>query len=145
MISFNVLRSKMLSIELGSSQNALICQVIAWHHFLLSVDETTNKETSFSNALKLWTHFKVKQKNINKKLTVSLVSDLTNIPFETTRRKIKALVKKNWIFYSKKEGIKFNPASELNNKIVNIIHPYEKKLLKEFLVSYLMSGSDNIN
>ena len=31
----------------------------------------------------------------------------------------------------------------LNDKIVNKIHPVEKDLLKEFLVSYIMSGKDN--
>ena len=79
----------------------------------------------------------------NKKLTISLVSELTTIPFETTRRKIKKLVKKNWITYTKENGIVYNSNSELNDKIVNKIHPIEKDLLKEFLVSYIMSGKDN--
>ena len=87
------------------------------------------------------------EKNINKKnkkkLTISLVSELTTIPFETTRRKIKKLVKKNWITYTKENGIVYNSNSELNDKIVNKIHPVEKDLLKEFLVSYIMSGKDN--
>ncbi len=79
----------------------------------------------------------------NKKLTISLVSELTTIPFETTRRKIKKLVEKNWIIYTKKNGIVYNSNSELNDKVLNKIHPIEKNLLKEFLVSYLMSGKDN--
>ena len=61
----------------------------------------------------------------------------------TTRRKIKKLVKKNWITYTKENGIVYNSNSELNDKIVNKIHPVEKDLLKEFLVSYIMSGKDN--
>ena len=79
----------------------------------------------------------------NKKLTISLVSELTTIPFETTRRKIKKLVEKDWITYTKEDGILYNSSSELNHKILNKIHPVEKDLLKEFLVSYLMSGKDN--
>ena len=35
----------------------------------------------------------------------------------------------------KKLEILLNPASELNKKIVFLIHPYEKKLLREFLLS----------
>ena len=58
-------------------------------------------------------------------------------------RKIKKLVKKNWITYNKENGIVYNSNSELNYKIVNKIHPVEKDLLKEFLVSYIMSGKDN--
>ena len=85
-----------------------------------------------------------KNKNINgKKLTISLVSELTAIPFETTRRKIKKLVKKEWITYSKEKGILYNSESELNEKVVKIIHPAEKNLLKEFLVAFLMSGKNS--
>ena len=76
----------------------------------------------------------------NKKLTITLVSQLTAIPFETTRRKVKKLHKKKWIFYSREKGIIYNTNSKLNDKIVNVIHPVEKNLLKEFLVAYLMSG-----
>ncbi len=90
----------------------------------------------------MWQKKNINKKH-NKKLTISLVSELTTIPFETTRRKIKKLVKKNWITYSKENGIVYNSNSELNDKIVNKIHPVEKDLLKEFLVSYIMSGKDN--
>ena len=47
---------------------------------------------------------------------------------------------KNWITYNKENEIVYNNTSELNDKIVNKIHPVEKDLLKEFLVSYLISG-----
>ena len=90
----------------------------------------------------MW-HKKSINKQHNKKLTISLVSELTTIPFETTRRKIKKLVEKKWITYSRENGILYNSNSELNYKIINKIHPVEKDLLKEFLVSYIMSGKDN--
>ncbi len=90
----------------------------------------------------MWHKRNINKKH-NKKLTISLVSELTKIPFETTRRKIKKFVKKNWITYTKKDGIEYNSNSELNDKIVNKIHPVEKDLLKDFLVSYIMSGEDN--
>ncbi len=50
---------------------------------------------------------------------------------------------KNWITYNKENEIVYNNTSELNDKIVNKIHPVEKDLLKEFLVSYLMSDKNN--
>ena len=50
---------------------------------------------------------------------------------------------KYWITYNKENEIVYNNTSELNDKIVNKIHPVEKDLLKEFLVSYLMSGKEN--
>ena len=120
----------------------LIVQVIAWHHYLSSISEIKKEIHSFDSALEMW-HKKNINKKHNKKLTITLVSELTTIPFETTRRKIKKLVKKNWITYTKENGIVYNSNSELNDKIVNKIHPIEKDLLKEFLVSYIMSGKDN--
>ena len=119
----------------------LIVQVIAWHHYLSSISEIKEEVHSFDSVFEMW-HEKNLNKKHNKKLTISLVSELTTIPFETTRRKIKKLVKKNWITYTKENGIVYNSNSELNDKIVNKIHPVEKDLLKEFLVSYLMSGKD---
>ena len=120
----------------------LIVQVIAWHHYLSSISEVKKEVHSFDSAFDMWHDKNLKKKN-NKKLTISLVSELTTIPFETTRRKVKKLVKKNWISYTKQDGIIYNSNSELNDKILNKIHPLEKDLLKEFLVSYLMSGKYN--
>ena len=54
--------------------------------------------------------------------------------------KINKLVKIKWINFSKLNGVTLTPNSKLNNKIVTKIHPYEKKLLKEFLVAFIMSG-----
>ena len=126
--------------ELGPL-DGLIVQVIAWHHYLSSVSEAESNVQSFDNALKMWENNKHLDKG-KKKLTISLVSELTAIPFETTRRKIKNLVKKKWVSYSKEEGILFNSESELNEKIIKKIHPAEKDLLKEFLISFLMAGDD---
>ena len=102
MITFNVLRSQKISTELGSPQDGLICQVIAWHHYLSAIDEMQKDNDTFKNALKLWENYKHKENS--KKLTILLVSQLTNIAFETTRRKIKKLEQKKWIYYSKKMG-----------------------------------------
>ena len=117
----------------------LIVQVIAWHHYLSSISEIKEEIHSFDSAFEMLNEKNLNKRH-NKKLTISLVSELTTIPFETTRRKIKKLVKKNWITYTKENGIVYNSNSELNDKIVNKIHPIEKDLLKEFLVSYIMSA-----
>ena len=66
----------------------LIVQVIAWHHYLSSISEIKKEIHSFNSAFEMW-HEKNINKEQNKKLTISLVSELTSIPFETTRRKIK--------------------------------------------------------
>ena len=142
-LNHNVFRTQILCKELGPL-DGLILQVVAWHHYLSSISEVKSDIHSFQSALKMWENNKNKNKNKNeKKLTISLVSELTAIPFETTRRKIKKLVNKQWITYSKEKGILYNSESELNEKIVKIIHPAEKNLLKEFLVAFLMSSKNS--
>ena len=147
MFNYNVFRMQKISastnkIGLGSPQDSLIIQVIAWHHYLSSITEVNKGVKSFDDTLKLWSEHKY-NKTDKKKLTITLLSDLTNIPFETARRKINKLVQKKYITYSKSEGLRFIAESDLNKIIVNEIHPYEKELLKEFLVSFLLSGKEN--
>ena len=147
MFNYNVFRSQKITtsfnkIGLGSSQDFLIIQVIAWHDYLASITEVNKKAKNFDETLKLWSEYKY-DNNDKKKLTITLVSDLTNIPFETARRRITKLVQKKYITYSKNDGVRFVAESGLNDIIVNEIHPYEKELLKEFLVSFLLSGKEN--
>ena len=140
--NYNVLRLNKICVELGNPKEASICQVIAWHHYLNSISEATNNKgtSTFTDTLNLWDDFKPEEHSNSKPLSISLISSLTSIPFETTRRILKKLEKKNWIIISKQNGVILNTDSELNKKIVFDIHPYEKNLLKEFLVSFMLAG-----
>ena len=141
-LNFNVLRLNKICVELGGPKEASICQVIAWHHYLNSISEADNKKgtSTFSDTLSLWDDFKPDDYSNSKPLSISLISSLACIPFETTRRILKKLEKKKWIYLSKKNGVILNTESDMNKKIILSIHPYEKKLLKEFLVSFMLSG-----
>ena len=140
--NYNVLRLNKMCVELGSPKEATICQVIAWHHYLSSISEADNNKgtSTFLDTLSLWDDFKPEEHSNSKPLSISLISSLTSIPFETTRRILKKLEKKKWIYLSKKNGVVLNTESDLNKKIVFDIHPYEKNLLKEFLVSFMLAG-----
>lgn len=140
-LNHNVLHTKKINHELGSPQEAVICQVIAWHHYLVSINELPEKDAIFNNSLRLWDEYEKKESESDKKLTISLISSLSNIPYETTRRKLKLLEKKNSIIINKKNRVLLNPKSELNKKIVFSIHPYEKDLIKEFLVTFMLAGT----
>jgi len=141
-LNFNVLRLNKICVELGSPKEASICQVIAWHHYLNSISEADNKKgtSAFADTLNLWDDFNPEDHSNSKPLSISLISSLACIPFETTRRILKKLEKKKWIFLSKKNGVILNTDGELNKKIVLSIHPFEKNLLKDFLVSFMMAG-----
>tara|TARA_Y100001954_G_C15384709_1_gene395085 strand:- start:172 stop:567 length:396 start_codon:yes stop_codon:yes gene_type:complete len=125
----------MLIQQIGNINDSLIIQAISWHHYLLMIhDSKKDTAKSFNNALKMWNS---KNKSESKKLTISNISDLTAIPFETVRRHILKLKKKEWVFYNKKEGVILNTESEINSIIVNNIHPFEKNLIKKAIFSYL--------
>ena len=134
-LSHNIFRTRELVLRIGNINDALIIQAISWHHYLLSIHESKQiSDSSFNSALEMWNE---KQASNKKKLTISNISDLTAIPFETTRRHISKLEKKGWLFYNKSDGVVLNVNSDINNIIVNQIHPYEKKLIKKFILNYL--------
>jgi hypothetical protein len=141
-LNFNVLRLNKICVELGGPKEATVCQVIAWHHYLNSISEATNNKgtSAFTDTLNLWDDFNPQEHSNSKPLSILLISSLASIPFETTRRILKKLEKKKWIFLSKKNGVILNTDGELNKKIVLSIHPFEKNLLKDFLVSFMMAG-----
>ena len=55
---FFVARTQKLNATLGNPLDAMIMQVICWHHFLLNIRETTDADdNSFDTALKLWSRY----------------------------------------------------------------------------------------
>ena len=93
-------------------------------------DNLNNESTEFQKALHYWN----KSFGVNfssKKLTLTLLSELSAIPLETVRRRVIQLEKLNWVKYSPKTGVVYSPSEE-NNLIVEI---NEKE--KEMQVNYL--------
>ena len=63
----------------------------------------------------------------------SLIASLTSLSIETVRRQVKKLEKKNWVTYSKKEGVKFSPSNDNNKFLADIFNVKEVKELGRFL------------
>ena len=114
-LSFEISRSKFALETWGSANAYLVFQVIAWHHILVMIDESESQIRD--EAVELW--FKLTKAGFKTRtvLTYSLISSLTSLSIETVRRQVKKLENDNWVFYSKKEGVKFSP-SEKNNKFL---------------------------
>ncbi len=114
-LSFEISRSKFALETWGSANAYLVFQVIAWHHILVMIDESEARIRD--EAVELW--FKLTKAGFKTRtvLTYSLISSLTSLSIETVRRQVKKLENDNWVFYSKKEGVKFSP-SEKNNKFL---------------------------
>ena len=52
---------------------------------------------------------------------------------ETVRRQVKKLVDSNWVSYSKKNGVIYNPSEENNNYLTNTFNKKEVTNLATFL------------
>ena len=130
-LSFEINRSKFAVESFGSANAYLIFQVIAWHHILVMTDEA---ETQLRDeAVQLW--FKLSKTGFKTRtvLTYSLISSLTSLSIETVRRQVKKLEKNNWVFYTKKDGVKFCPSEKNNKFLAEVFNVKEVRDLGRFL------------
>ena len=112
---FEIERSRAGVKAWGNANGYLVFQVIAWHHVVIL---SANSDTKFrDDAVQLWLKFSRSGFETNTVLTYTLISELTSLSIETVRRQVKKLQSNNWVSYSKKDGVKFNP-SEKNNKFL---------------------------
>ena len=127
-----VFRQSLINKKLGGAIDSCILQIVCWHHLtsLLS-DNLKSQTTEYKKTLDYWnnsfgTNFS------SKKLTLTLLSDLSAIPLETVRRRVTHLEKKRWVKYTAYTGVIYSPSEENNNLIVEINNSE-----KEFQANYL--------
>ena len=101
----------------------LILQVISWHHGLVLLSENKNQDRK--NFVKSWEGSSKSKTKPNKKLTYSLVSELTGLSIETIRRQVKKLINERWVTYSKKEGIIYMPHIDKAKEMTENLNPKE--------------------
>ena len=130
-LSFEISRSKFAVETWGSGNAYLIFQVIAWHHILVINDEA--KTELRDEAVELWFKLTKTGFKTHNVLTYSLISLLTSLSIETVRRHVKKLEDNNWVYYSKKEGVKYSPSIENNKFLADIFNHKEVKDLGRFL------------
>ena len=121
---FEVMRSRDCVRFIGNNPNGyLILQVISWHHGLVLLSE--NKKQDRKNFVKSWEGSSKSKAKPNKKLTYSLVSELTGLSIETIRRQVKKLIKDGWVTYTKKEGIIYMPNIDKAKEMTEYLNPKE--------------------
>ena len=130
-LSFEINRSKFAVETWGSGNAYLIFQVIAWHHILVMTDEAASQIRD--EAVELWFKLTKTGFKTHTVLTYSLISSLTSLSIETVRRHVKKLEKNNWVFYSKKEGVKYSPSEENNKFLAEVFNVKEVKDLGRLL------------
>ena len=88
---FEVMRSRDCVRFMRNNPNGyLILQVISWHHGLVLLSENKNQDRK--TFVKSWEESAKSKTKPDKKLTYSLVSELTGLSIETIRRQVKKLI-----------------------------------------------------
>ena len=128
-LEFEILRSKHCLAFAGSANAYLVLQVICWHQ-LLNIGETLD-DTSFETTKDQW----YEQSGIHhvhpKRLTYSLIAELTGLDKETVRRNVKAHEARGWVTTSREKGICFTANEEMNSQLIEL-NRVERELLAKF-------------
>ena len=121
---FEVMRSRDCVRFMKNNPNGyLILEVISWHHGLVLLSENKNQDRK--NFVKSWEGSSKSKTRPNKKLTYSLVSELTGLSIETIRRQVKKLINDGWVTYTKKEGIIYMPHINKAKEMTEYLNPKE--------------------
>ena len=121
---FEVMRSRDCVRFMRNNPNGyLILQVISWHHGLVLLSENKNQDRK--NFVKSWEASAKSKRKPDKKLTYSLVSELTGLSIETIRRQVKKLIIDGWVTYTKKEGITYTPNIDKAKEMTENLNPKE--------------------
>ena len=137
----NVARHKRMVQLTSNPTRALIAQTVYWHELLLlSETGTEAKYETVLSQIKINNEKNLKNYIRNKKLTASLVAELTAVPFETTRRNLREMCKLGLIEKSKSFGYLINKNSDFHNGAASELNPFEKESLCK-LVALLLKNS----
>ena len=135
---FEMMRSRDCVKFMHNNPNSyLILQVISWHHGLVLMSDHKNQDRK--NFVKKWESSNKSKTTSDKKLTYSLVSELTSLSVETIRRHVKKLIDEGWVSYTKKQGISYKPNIENSKKMTEYLNPKE---IERFI--QLLSNIDKI-
>ena len=137
-LMLNISRTRVLNEVLGNPSDAIIIQVVCWHHLLVTTIEQANQTDTFDEAYEAW-HNGLSEENRgakDKRLTITAISLSTALPFETVRRRVNNLCETGWLRICGDGGVHYAPTPEHNQKIVGDIHGAERKLLRPFLAKF---------
>ena len=130
-LDFEIQRS-LMCIKMFQTPNAyIIMQIICWNQQLSIIKNS--KYMKREEVRMQWFEDSKYGNNDKKKLSYSLVSELSGLSIETIRRHVKKMIDNGWVTYSKREGIVFR-ASEGNMKnLADKLNVMEVNLLSRFL------------
>ena len=133
-LEFNINRYRRIGFLAGSPIKALIAQVIYWHELLiLSEKGTAEQFVSVREDIKNTGRETLDRYIDTKKLSITLISSMIGLPFETTRRQVKAMEASGLIEYSEAYGLIINKNSEFHQKISTEIVQFEQEQIVKLI------------
>lgn len=127
-LEFNINRYKRIGLLAGSPVRLLIAQVVYWHELLILSEKGTDEQfVSVREEIKKTGRETLERYIDTKKLSISLISNMTGLPFETTRRQVKAMEASGFIERSETYGLLINKNSDFHQKISTEIVQFEQK------------------
>ncbi len=130
-LEFEMQRS-LMCIKMFENPNAyIIMQIICWNQQLSIIKKSKYMERE--DVRMKWFEDSKYGNNDKKKLSYSLVSELSGLSIETIRRHVKKMIDNGWVTYSKREGIEFRATEENMKNLADQLNIKEVSLLSRFL------------
>ena len=133
-LEFNITRHKRMVALAGSSIRALIAEVIYWHELLILTEKGIDDPFETVRAEIAKTGKESLEKYLDsKKLSISLISSMTGLPFETIRRQVKAMEVAGLIQQSEVHGLLINKESEFHQKVSGELVQFEQNQIVKLI------------
>ena len=130
-LEFEIQRS-LMCIKMFKNPNAyIIMQIICWNQQLSLIKNS--KYMKREEVRMKWFEDSKYGNDDKKKLSYSLVSELSGLSIETIRRHVKKMIDNGWVTYSKREGIEFRATEENMKNLADKLNVMEVNLLSRFL------------
>ena len=127
-LEFQITRNRRMNRLAGTPIRALIAQVIYWHELLILSEKNTAEQFATVVQEIAKTGKESLERYIDtKKLSITLISSMTGLPFETTRRQVRAMEASGLIERSDAYGLLINKESEFHREISTKIVQFEQQ------------------
>ena len=137
-LEFNITRHRRIAKLAGTPIRALIAEVIYWHELLILAEKGTDEpfEIVRTEIAKTGKE-KLERYLASKKLSISLISSMTGLPFETIRRQVRAIEVAGLIQQSEVYGLLINKESEFHQKIAGELVKFEQNQIVKLIQKVL--------
>ena len=127
-LEFHITRHRRMIRLAGSPTKALIAEVIYWHELLILSEKNTDDQfvTVVQELAKTGNEILERYMD-TKKLSITLISSMTGLPFETIRRQVKAMEADGFIEQSESYGLLIKKDSEFHQGVSTELVDFEQK------------------